>query len=107
MKRTIFGLLLSTVALFSAQAQAAANDPKVSAFYAQDKVIEVEIFGNQWDDLRNQEPKGGRCVFDFIGKEYEWLHFDEVRINGITFHDVGVKKRAWCGSESKTKPSLN
>jgi hypothetical protein len=106
MKRTIPALLLSAFVISSAS-RAAAIDPKLTAFYAQDKVIEVEIFSSEWDHLRTQDPRGGQCVFGFIGEEYDWFHFDEVRINGSRFHDVGVKKRAWCGSESKTKPSLN
>jgi hypothetical protein len=106
MKR-IPGLLLSAFVIFSVTAQTAPIDPKLTALYAQDNVIEVELFSTQWDNLRNQDPRGGRCVFGFIGPEYDWFRFEDVRINGIRFHDVGVKKRAWCGSESKTKPSLN
>jgi hypothetical protein len=107
MKWTIPAVLFSTVILFSARSSAATIDPKLAAFYAQDHVVEVEIFTSQWDNLRNQDPKGGWCEFGFVGEQYDWFHFEEVRINGVAFHDVGVKKRAWCGSESKTKPSLN
>jgi len=107
MNRTIPSLFLSAFAIFSAESQAGSIDPRLAALYAQDTVIEVEIFSSEWDNLRSQDPKGGRCVFAFIGAEYDWFQFEEVRINGIGFHDVGVKKRAWCGSESKTKPSLN
>ena len=107
MKRTFPGLFLSAFVILSARSEAATLDPKLTAFYAQDKVIEVEIFSSEWNNLKNQEPRGGRCVFGYIGAEYDWFRFEEVRINGFGFHDVGVKKRAWCGSESKTKPSLN
>ena len=107
MKPAILAVLLSVAAIFSARTRPVAIDPKLVAFYAQDQVIDVEIFASQWDDLRQQVPKGGLCVFAFTGEQYDWFHFEEVRVNGVAFHDVGAKKRAWCGSESATKPSLN
>jgi len=107
MMGSIARIILSAFVILSARSSAATVDPKLTVFYAQDKVIEVEIFSNEWNSLRSQDPRGGRCVFGFIGAEYDWFHFDKVRINGFEFQDVAVKKRAWCGSESKTKPSLN
>lgn len=107
MKRIICALLISAAAGFSSNSPAAATDVKTAAFYAQGQIVEVEIFTSQWDNLKNQEPKGGLCVFGFMGEEYDWFHFEELRINGVAFQDAGAKKRAWCGSESQTKPSMH
>src|SRR5436190_10915623 len=82
---------LFSFAILPAKSEAADIDPKLAAFYAKDQVVEVEIFTSQWNNLSSQNPKGEWCVFGFIGEQYDWFHFEEVRINGVVFHNVGVK----------------
>ncbi len=81
--------------------------PEQVAFYGANKVHRIEINGSQWDNLAAQNPAGGLCGTSFVGKEYTWYHFDQVKIDGVAFTDVGIKKRSWCDAFSTTKPSLN
>lgn len=76
-------------------------------FYELNHVHEIEIKADQWSDLAKQQPKGGHCNFNFMGKRYDWFHFTSITIDGTTFNDVGAKKKSWCGSESNDKPSMN
>lgn len=78
-----------------------------SDIYDPSRVIRIEITAGKWDELRSQEPKGGRCVFGFIGAQYDWFQFEEIKIDGVAMKDFGAKKKSWCNSESKTKPSMN
>jgi hypothetical protein len=87
--------------------EAAGDAPADSRLYGADRVVEIQIQTTNWDVLRQQEPRGGRCVFGFVGSQYDWFKFEEIKIDGVTMKDVGVKKKSWCNSESKTKPSLN
>ncbi|RYZ51475.1 MAG: hypothetical protein EOP07_21220, partial [Proteobacteria bacterium] len=75
-------------------------------FYAENKVIDVEIKTKDWDTIRYADPKGGLCNFSYAGPQYDWYEAEEVKIDGKTFAKVGIKKKSWCGSESKFKPSL-
>lgn len=79
----------------------------LSSFYAPRRTIQVEINTAQWDKLRFADPVGGRCNFGFIGDRYQYESFEEVRVNGVSYANVGAKKKSWCGSENKDKPSLN
>lgn len=101
--------LLTTLAAFSASAfithPLQAED--LNSFYASNRVIQVEINTSHWDRLRLADPVGGRCNFDFIGDRYSYETFEEVRVNGVSYGNVGAKKKSWCGSESKDKPSIN
>ena len=44
----------------------------LDALYALDNVLTVNITmpHADWDNLRKEEPKGGRCGFEFIGSLY-------------------------------------
>ncbi|KRE25462.1 spore coat protein CotH [Mycobacterium sp. Soil538] len=88
----------------------------LDSFYAIDNVITIEITmaAAEWDALRNEEPKGGRCNFEFTeGARYTWRKAASVEISGTkfpaatTFTDVGVKKKSFCGSIDSDKPCLH
>ena len=67
-----------------------------------------------WDAVRNEEPAGGRCNFEWTGgARYTWRKATSVEISGTsfpartTFTDVGVKKKSFCGSINSEKPCLH
>jgi hypothetical protein len=85
-------------------------------FYDMDNVvtISIEMDESSWNTLRNAEPHGGRCAHGFTGDRYDWVNVPRVDISGSSFPDgpthsfftVGLKKRSYCGSFSRRKPSL-
>lgn len=75
-------------------------------FFNSEKVVKVDIKMADWDKLRNAEPAGGHCSWGYIGPRYEWIAAEKVTVNGVSFDNVGTKKRSWCGSQSNSKPSL-
>ncbi len=69
---------------------------------------------SEWDKVRLEEPKSGRCEWDWTGgSRYTWRQADTVEISGTrfpartTFNDVGVKKKSFCGSIDDKKPCLH
>jgi hypothetical protein len=87
----------------------------LDALYALDNVLTVNITmpPSDWDNLRKEEPQGGRCGFDFVGSgRYSWGKATSVEISGTrfpartTFNDVGIKKKSFCGSIDDRKPCL-
>ncbi|MBC7660622.1 MAG: CotH kinase family protein, partial [Chitinophagaceae bacterium] len=116
LKSNVFGLLQAEISrglpiLVTAPDAGLQKDwslPKAQlAFYAKNKVHEVVINSPQFRKLAAEDPVGGVCGDNVIGKQYDWFHFEEMVIDGVTFKDIGAKKKSWCGSESKTKPSMN
>src|SRR6476659_11092365 len=88
----------------------------LDSFYALDNVITVKITMPQaeWDAVRNEEPKGGRCNFEWSGgARFTWRKATSVEISGTKFPaktkftDVGVKKKSFCGSINSDKPCLH
>lgn len=88
----------------------------LDAFYALDNVITVRITmpPADWEAVRREEPRGGRCNFDWTGgARFTWRKANSVEISGTTFParttfaDVGIKKKSFCGSISSAKPSLH
>jgi CotH kinase protein len=88
----------------------------MNSFYALDNVITIKITMPQteWDKVRTEEPKGGRCEWNWTGgSRYTWRQADMVEISGTrfpartTFTDVGVKKKSFCGSIDDKKPCLH
>ncbi len=88
----------------------------LDSFYALDNVITIKIKMPQadWDAVRNEEPAGGRCNFNFTdGSRYTWRKAVSVEISGTrfpahtTFDDVGIKKKSFCGSIDDKKPCLH
>ena len=85
-------------------------------FYSMNNVVTINITMPQsdWDNLRNAEPHGGRCVFTFTGDRYDWFNATSVEVSGTAFpaggvhrfSSVGIKKRSFCGSFSTDKPAL-
>ena len=94
----------------------AEQQQKMDSFYALDNVITVKITMPQaeWDAVRIEEPKGGRCNFEWTGDpRYTWHEATSVEISGTkfptktTFAGVGVKKKSFCGSIDSDKPCLH
>lgn len=89
---------------------------KCDAFYSTDNVVTVavEMPDADWETLRNAEPHGGRCVHSFTGDRYDWFEAPRIFLSASVFPEVGpsefasvgLKKRSYCGSFSKHKPSL-
>ncbi len=88
----------------------------LDSFYALDNVITIKITMPQteWNKVRLEEPKSGRCEWDWTGgSRYTWRQADTVEISGTrfpartTFNDVGVKKKSFCGSIDDKKPCLH
>lgn len=89
----------------------------MDALYDIDNVLTVKISmaSADWEFVRTEEPRGGRCNFDFNdGPRYTWRKAAAVEISGTAFPsqparftDVGVKKKSFCGSISSEKPCLH
>ena len=88
----------------------------LDSLYALDNVVTIKITMPQadWDAVRNEEPAGGRCNFDWKGGDrYTWREATSVEISGTsfpartTFTQVGVKKKSFCGSVNSDKPCLH
>ncbi len=88
----------------------------MDSFYALDNVITIKITmpASEWDKVRNEEPKSGRCEWDWTGgSRYTWREADTVEISGTrfpprtTFTNVGVKKKSFCGSIDDKKPCVH
>lgn len=85
-------------------------------FYALDNVITIKVTMPQteWDKVRLEEPKSGRCEWNWTGgSRYTWRQADSVEISGTrfppptVFTDVGVKKKSFCGSIDDKKPCVH
>src|SRR6476619_1562542 len=94
----------------------AEQQQKLDSLYAIDNVLTIKITMPQgdWDAVRTEQPKGGRCGFDFVGSgRYTWRKATSVEISGTsfpaktTFNDVGIKKKSFCGSIDSDKPCLH
>lgn len=94
----------------------AEQQQKLDSFYALDNVITIKITmpTAEWDNVRTEEPRGGRCQWDWTGgSRFTWRQADTVEISGTrfpartTFNDVGVKKKSFCGSIDDKKPCLH
>jgi hypothetical protein len=99
--------LLVLGSLTSSPGKAASSSELLNNLYSKSRIVDIEVTGANWDALRNQDPRGGYCNFDYIGSRYDWFQFDEVKINGVAYSNVGLKKKSWCGSPSKDKPGFN
>lgn len=104
-----FGQFLSIVLLgiLPIGAFAASNEALIRQLYEENKVVEIEVKGSNWEALKNQDPRGGICNFNYQETRYDWFAFDSLTVNGETFKNVGLRKKSWCGSESKIKPAFN
>lgn len=94
----------------------AEEQQKLDSLYALDNVVTVKITMRpaDWEFVRNEQPKGGRCNFDWTkGARYTWRRASSVEISGTsfppktTFTDVGIKKKSFCGSIRSDKPCLH
>ena len=68
----------------------------LDSFYALDNVITIKIKmpQSEWDAVRNEEPAGGRCNFDFAGgSRYTWRKATSVEISGTRFPASGHVRR--------------
>jgi len=88
----------------------------MDSFYALDNVVTIKITMDpaEWDKVRNEEPKGGRCFWEWTGgSRYTWRKADSVEISGTkfpartTFTNVGIKKKSFCGSIDSNKPCIH
>ena len=84
--------------------------------YALDNVLTIKITMPQadWEAVRNEQPKGGKCNFEWTGgARFTWRKATAVEISGTnfpaatTFNEVGVKKKSFCGSLNSEKPCLH
>ena len=87
----------------------AAPDP-TEAVYERTRLlqIDIEMDAEQWDELRSQR----RYNLDILAPEcrlpdapYTWFSA-RVSIDGKTYEDVGIRKKGFFGSLSRSKPSL-
>jgi hypothetical protein len=100
---------------------------RCDSFYQMDNVVTIDITmdAEDWETLRNAEPHGrnklleddhdARCAAkSYTGNRYDWFTASEVKVSGTAFPEggpysferVGIKKRSFCGSFSRTKPAL-
>lgn len=73
-------------------------------------VVSLEIDEADWDALRQQERgdldlQGAECLAEPFPSPYTWFRA-RVTVDGVTYDDVGVRKKGFFGSVSASKPSL-
>jgi len=76
--------------------------------------VKITMSPAEWDAARSEEPKGGRCNFEWTGdSRYTEHKAASGEISGTkfpaktTFTDVGIKKKSFCGSIDSDKPCLH
>ena len=88
----------------------------LDTLYAIDNVLTINIVipPGEWDAVRNEQPAGGVCNFEWTGgSRFTWRKATSVEISGThfpartTFTNVGVKKKSFCGSFRADKPCLH
>ena len=105
------GAAFMLVALYAIPSAAAA-DLKLADLFQSDRVVEVNITvaSEDWDMLRGQ----ARDFADALGADrrlgplpgpYSYVRAD-VEIDGTAFTDVGIRKKGFIGSQSRSRPSL-
>jgi CotH kinase protein len=108
--------MLWEIATFGKVKMTAQQQQLMDSFYALDNVITIKITMPQaeWDKVRLEEPKGGRCFWEWTGgSRYTWRKADSVEISGTkfparkTFTNVGIKKKSFCGSIDSDKPCIH
>ncbi len=75
-------------------------------FYDINRIQKIEIWMSDWNKLATQQPKGGRCNFEFNGEHFDTFSAPLVKVNGQEYKDVALKKSSFCGSLSDSKPNL-
>ena len=83
------------------------------AVYALDHLLEVQIDVEpaSWEELRQQtrdriDIRGAECLALPFPSPFTWFQA-EVRIDGRRYPNVGLRKKGFFGSLSRSKPSLN
>ena len=88
----------------------------MDSFYALDNVVTIKITmaPAEWDKVRNEEPKGGRCFWEWTGgadtrgERPTRSRFPEPSSpRATTFTNVGIKKKSFCGSIDSNKPCIH
>lgn len=104
------GWFLVVVSLFGGLQNALALS--LDALFSADRVIEVQITmsENDWNALRYQNREidfGNFGTRRYGPMPSPFTYFDaQVRIDGVDFLNVGVRKKGFLGSLSNTRPSL-
>ncbi len=112
--RIVLGRLSSAFMLLALYAAplALAKDLTLADLFQSDRVIEVNITvaSEDWETLRGQ----ARDFADALGEDrrlgplpspYSYVNAD-VTIDGTTFSGVGIRKKGFIGSQSRSRPSL-
>jgi hypothetical protein len=100
-----------------ATSEAAITQSTTTAFYDMNNVvtIRVKMDAAKWNELKAQEPVGGRCNMDVDPSvdRFAWMATTSVQVSGTSFPAAAktytgaeIKKKSFCGSFSTTKPSL-
>ena len=114
MKKCGIQMTLAVMVIGLSQPVLAGKQELVTAFYRPDNFITVKVWmpSASWNVLRNADPKGGNCNFEYTGSRYDWYQATSVTISGsttpaqTTYNGVGIRKKSFCGSFSKSRPSL-
>lgn len=86
-------------------------DPTEAAFAADHlMIVSLEIDPADWDALRVQSRgrlsfEGEDCLDQPFESPYDWFHA-RLTVDGVTYEDVGVRKKGFFGSVSSSRPSL-
>lgn len=103
--RVIIHTLLLVFSLVAAESDGAHS--KIAKFYDPGHIVNIDIKMAQWAELENATPAGGRCKHGYREPQYEWHKLESIAIDDQIISDAGIKKKSYCGSFSRTKPSFN
>ena len=102
-----FFILTLTFRVFSAEKELTLDD-----VFPADRVvqIDIELSETDWDTIRDQT----RTIMDALPEERKFAPpespytyvFGNITIDGVRFPDVGIRKKGFVGSQSRSRPSL-
>ena len=109
--RVLNSILFIVLACLSASVAAPTNDASAALFEPQRLLeVRIEIATNDWDKLRLEHhdllAALGPTRFEKPEPKPYHIYRADMTIDGVTVKGVGLRKRAFLGSGSSTRPSL-
>jgi spore coat protein CotH len=108
----LFGCQVDSQESSSEQLNLTAETLTLDDLFPRDRLVQVDIElpDGDWDKIRQQgrsiqESLGAKRQFEMLESPYTYVEA-KVTIDGVTFPRVGIRKKGFIGSLSRTRPSL-
>lgn len=116
LKLFLFGFVFQICSPFFTSSGAQANLLTIPLFDPRNAIsIVLDLSEAEWAKIVQEEPVGGVCQFNVepTTKRFMWrqknatIHVNSNEETAKFYKDIGIKKKSFCGSFSKTKPSIS